>query len=152
MATIISTVLASSRSSVGNQIRQKSNPLFGMHVPTPAEVSKHDVRRGLFQNAPAMFVWDRPFFRLMHGIDAYDDRPWKNAVCSSYRSGIRMFQFLAPSPQLTIRTGMIGPFSTNSPIDLRRRPRLFLRLFQGQGTPLRRGSGAFQTRRDGIDG
>jgi hypothetical protein len=32
----------------------------------------------------------------MHGIDAYEDRPWEDAVRSSYRSGIRMFQFLAP--------------------------------------------------------
>ncbi|NDG71148.1 MAG: hypothetical protein EBY32_07555 [Proteobacteria bacterium] len=67
-----------------------------MHIPTPAEVAKHGVRRALFQDAPAMFVGDRPFFGLMHGIDPYEDRPWEEAVRSSYRSGIRMFHFLAP--------------------------------------------------------
>jgi hypothetical protein len=67
-----------------------------MHVPTPAEVAMHGVRRDLFQGAPSMFVGDRPFFGLIHGIDAYEDRPWEEAVRSSYRSGIRMFHFLAP--------------------------------------------------------
>jgi len=67
-----------------------------MHVPTPSEVAIHGIRRDLFQGAPSMFVGDRPFFGLMHGIDTYEDRPWEDAIRSSYRSGIRIFQFLAP--------------------------------------------------------